>query len=263
MNIDPPCAKPIPAASTDEQVMRESIAVMERHNIIGMVSGEPEAMRTWRAAAPKRIISGIDFRLPGTPCCRHVRQSRLPSFALSTPVVSLRYLVKSWRSMRGFAATIRGSSLIGRLPRSSDIPVAIHWDRVSRATPMQTAAIGPRSAIRCCSRRCWFAIRGCASTSCTPDTRWSDSLRALMFSHPQVYVDIGSIVLHRAARPPFTVFCARSSRRVWRSGHVRVRPDDLAGGDRADHQVIEEAPTSSPPRRSATSSTIMPRDSSA
>ncbi len=77
MNIDPPCENPIPAASTDEQVMRDTIAVMDRHNIIGMVSGEPELMRVWRAAAPRRIIPGIDFRLPGTPCCRHVKAKSL------------------------------------------------------------------------------------------------------------------------------------------------------------------------------------------
>ena len=47
-NVDPPCENPIPAATTDEQVMRDTIAVMEKHNIIGMVSGEPELMKTWR-----------------------------------------------------------------------------------------------------------------------------------------------------------------------------------------------------------------------
>jgi hypothetical protein len=73
MNIEPACAIPIPAASTDEQVMRDTISLMERHNIIGMVSGEPELMRVWRAAATQRIIPRIDFRLPGTPCCRHVK----------------------------------------------------------------------------------------------------------------------------------------------------------------------------------------------
>jgi hypothetical protein len=55
MNVDPPCEKPIPAASTDEQVMRETIRLMDRHNIIGMVSGEPELMRVWRAAAPPEL----------------------------------------------------------------------------------------------------------------------------------------------------------------------------------------------------------------
>jgi hypothetical protein len=64
-NVNPPCENPIPAATTDEQVMRETIAVMEKHNIIGMVSGEPELMKTWRAAAPERIIPGSTCGSPG------------------------------------------------------------------------------------------------------------------------------------------------------------------------------------------------------
>src|SRR5689334_25411089 len=32
----PPCEAPIPAASTDERVMRETLDAMERYNIIGM-----------------------------------------------------------------------------------------------------------------------------------------------------------------------------------------------------------------------------------
>ena len=36
--VDPPCENPILPATTDDAVMRETIAVMERRNIIGMIS---------------------------------------------------------------------------------------------------------------------------------------------------------------------------------------------------------------------------------
>jgi hypothetical protein len=39
-NVEASCENPIPAATTGEQVMRDTSAVMEKHNIIGMVSGE-------------------------------------------------------------------------------------------------------------------------------------------------------------------------------------------------------------------------------
>src|SRR4051812_25488375 len=60
---DPPCKQPISAALTDEQVMRDTLAVMNKRNIIGMVSGEPEMMAAWKAAAPDRIIVGSDLRI--------------------------------------------------------------------------------------------------------------------------------------------------------------------------------------------------------
>ncbi len=47
--------------------MRETLAAMERHNIIGMVSGEPELVAGWKAVAPERIIVGLDLRI-GADC---------------------------------------------------------------------------------------------------------------------------------------------------------------------------------------------------
>lgn len=59
----PPCEQPIFPATSDKQVMEDTIAVMEKRNIIGMVSGEPALMATWQAAAPERIIVGLDLRI--------------------------------------------------------------------------------------------------------------------------------------------------------------------------------------------------------
>lgn len=61
-NAMPPCEQPIFPATSDKQVMEDTIAVMEKRNIIGMVSGEPELMATWKAAAPERVIVGLDRR---------------------------------------------------------------------------------------------------------------------------------------------------------------------------------------------------------
>ena len=68
----PPCSNPIIPATTDEQVMRDTITAMERLNIIGVVSGEPEMVSIWAEAAPTRIIKAVDYRLPGTLGSDHV-----------------------------------------------------------------------------------------------------------------------------------------------------------------------------------------------
>jgi|SRR5688572_18997688 len=69
----PPCAKPIPAATTDDAVMNGTIEVMKRRNIIGMVSGEPEPLAKWRALAPDRIIPGLDLRVGVSRGASHVK----------------------------------------------------------------------------------------------------------------------------------------------------------------------------------------------
>ena len=67
-----PCAQPVPAGTSDEAIMRDTLAVMQRRNIIGMVSGEPDAVRRWRQAAPDRIIAGLDLRIGVDASQRHV-----------------------------------------------------------------------------------------------------------------------------------------------------------------------------------------------
>ncbi|MGB0132436.1 hypothetical protein, partial [Dokdonella sp.] len=68
----PPCEGPILAATSDKQVMQDTIAVMEKRNIIGMVSGEPELMKVWKAAAPERIMVGLDLRIGSDNSQSHV-----------------------------------------------------------------------------------------------------------------------------------------------------------------------------------------------
>lgn len=60
---EPPCKRPVQPAATDAEVMEQTIAVMKRHNIIGMLGGKPGLVAKWMAAAPGRFIPGLDFRL--------------------------------------------------------------------------------------------------------------------------------------------------------------------------------------------------------
>jgi uncharacterized protein len=46
------------------ELMRATLEVMERRNIVGVVSGPVELVQRWRAAAPRRVIPGILTDLP-------------------------------------------------------------------------------------------------------------------------------------------------------------------------------------------------------
>jgi predicted TIM-barrel fold metal-dependent hydrolase len=205
MNVEPPCEKPIPAASTDEQVMRETIRLMERHNIFGMVSGEPELIRLWRAAAPQRIIPGIDFRLPGTPCCRHVKAKSLAQLRALHARGDFKVLGEIMAQYEGMTPTDPRLEPYWALAEELDIPVAIHMGPGEPGDPYGDS--GYRAAfgnpllledvlVRHPRLRLYIMHAGYPMAA---------ELRALMFSHPQVYVDIGSIV-YTEPRPAFYRF---------------------------------------------------------
>lgn len=57
------CKHTIWSAKTDLELLQQTIAIMEKHNIIGMLGGKPDLVAKWIAVAPGRFIPGLDFRL--------------------------------------------------------------------------------------------------------------------------------------------------------------------------------------------------------
>lgn len=65
MMANPPCADPIKGPATDAEVRDQTIAIMRKHNVTGVLSGSPEEVAAWRAVAPELFIParllGIKF----------------------------------------------------------------------------------------------------------------------------------------------------------------------------------------------------------
>jgi hypothetical protein len=60
---NPPCPDPVWSPETDEELMTETIAVMNRLNIVGVLSEyDPDPIARWMAAAPGRFIPGLVLR---------------------------------------------------------------------------------------------------------------------------------------------------------------------------------------------------------
>ena len=203
--VNPPCANPIFPERTDEAVMNRSIEAMRRFNIFGMVSGEPALMAKWRAVAPDRIIPGLDFRLPGTPGQGHVAARSTAEIRALHAQGQVAVLGEIMSQYEGVSPEDPRMEPYWALAEELDIPVAIHMGPGDPAGPYGDSGYRARLGnpllledvlVRHPRMRPYVMHAGYPMV---------DELRALMFSHPQVYVDVG-IIAFIEPRPAFYAF---------------------------------------------------------
>jgi predicted TIM-barrel fold metal-dependent hydrolase len=202
-NTMPPCKKPIFPATSDKQVMDETIAVMEKRNIIGMVSGEPELMAAWKAAAPERIIVGLDLRIGAGGAQSHVAVRTLSDVRALYVRGAFQVLGEVMAQYEGIPANDPRLEPYWALAEELDIPVGIHLGSGGPGDPYfgspsyrarnSSALLMEDVLVRHPKLRVYLMHAGYPLL---------EDLRALLFAHPQVYVDIASIV-YTEPRPTF------------------------------------------------------------
>lgn len=189
-----PCERPIPAASSDEQVMHDTLAAMDRFNMYGVVSGEPAPLARWIAAAPHRIIPAVDYRLPGTRGSRHVQARTLDELRRLHAQGKLRVIGEIMAQYEGVSLDDPRMSPLWSLAEELDVPVAVHMGPGEPGQPYSgggyRVALGDPLLLEPVLAR-HPKLRVSVMHAGYP---MADRMRALMFSHPQVYADIGGII---------------------------------------------------------------------
>jgi predicted TIM-barrel fold metal-dependent hydrolase len=207
-NIMPPCGNPVSPSSTDDEVMNQTLDVMKRRNIIGMVSGEPERMARWRGLAGDRIIPGLDLRITRGEASRHVTTRSPANVRELYKQGVFKVLGEVMAQYEGVPANDARLEPYWALAEELDIPVGIHMGPGGPADPY-FGAPGYRAKnsdpllledvlVKHPKLRVYIMHAGYPML---------ENLRALLFSHPQVYVDIGSIV-YTEPRPAFYRYLA-------------------------------------------------------
>jgi predicted TIM-barrel fold metal-dependent hydrolase len=190
-----PCPHPLVAVTSATQFMRDTLAVMTKRNIIGMVSGEPDTMAAWKAAAPDRIIVGSDLRiLQGTADGR--LKTRTPEELRALHAAGLLDVIgEVMAQYEGIAPSDARLEPYWALAESLDIPVGIHMGPGGPGDPYNgspnyrarnSSALGLEETLVHHPRlRVYIMHAGYPFIA---------DLRAVLFTHPQVYVDISAIV---------------------------------------------------------------------
>ena len=200
-----PCAQPIAAEPTDEAVLAATLAAMEKHNIFGVVSGEPALVSVWTARAPARFLPAVDYRLPGTTGAKHVAPKSLDQLRALHRAGRLTVIGEIMAQYEGVAVDDPRLEPLWALAVELDVPVAIHMGPGEPGQPYSDgayrAALGDPLLLEPVLRK-HPKLRVSIMHAGYP---LADRLRALLFSYPHVYAEIGSIV-YTEPRPAFYAF---------------------------------------------------------
>jgi uncharacterized protein len=233
---DLPCGDPIWSPQTDEEVMRETIAEMTRLGIVGVLSGSPERVAAWREAAPGRFIPALLFN-PAAPDA--LTPDSVRRLVVSGAVAVFGEITNQYA---GVAPDDERLMPYWALAEELDMPVGIHVG----AGPPGAAALRPAYRARLSSALSLerVLVRHPRLRVYIMHAGWPmlDDLLAMLYTHPQVHVDISFIVyalpraeFHRYLR---TIVDAGFGNRVMFGSDQMVWPGVIA----RSVAVIEEAP---------------------
>jgi predicted TIM-barrel fold metal-dependent hydrolase len=183
----PPCADPVWSPVTDEALLRETLEAMDRLNIVGVVSGPAERVAAWRKARPDRLIPGLSFQLEPEANPAALRALHAAGELAVLGEVTTQYA--------GIAPDDPRLEPYWALAEELDIPVGIH---VGTGPPgvIYMGAGGYRARLHSALSMEEVLVRHPRLRVYLMHAGYPmiDDLLALLYAHPQVYVDVGVIV---------------------------------------------------------------------
>jgi uncharacterized protein len=195
----PQCADPVWSPETSEELMRQTIDVMDRLNIVGVLSGpEPDRIAAWMSAAPGRFIPGLVLEFDAADA--NVSTDSLRRLHAAGRLAVLGEVVSQYA---GIAPDDELLEPYWALAEELDIPVGIH---IGTGEPgaIYLGSTGYRARLHSALTIEEVLVRHPALRVYISHAGYPmlEDLLAVMYAHPQVYVDVGVIVYHQP-RPAF------------------------------------------------------------
>ena len=183
---DPPCEDPVWSPASDEALRVGTLEVLERRNIFGILSGPPGRVRQWREAAPERIVPGLElFGRDVDVSPEGLRQLHEAG--------SVRVLAEVSSQYAGIAPDDSRLEQYWAVAEELDIPVGIHIHPGPPGTPYLG---GPTHGLHSPLLLEEVLVRHPRLRLYVVHAAWPqlDDMLTLLFTHPQVYVDVSGLV---------------------------------------------------------------------
>ena len=183
---NPQCKDPVWGPETDDALMRESLLILEKRNVIGVTSGP--LLDRWIEAGGDRILPALRFNFgPGSPSPAEVRALLSSGKYVAFAEVAIQY--------NGVSPSDERFEPYLAVAEELDVPMGIHIGTGPPGAPylgmkdyrarLHSALVLEDALLRHPKLRVWVMHAG-----------WPmlDDMLALMWAHPQVHVDTGALV---------------------------------------------------------------------
>lgn len=232
----PACKDPVWSPNTDAELMQRTLAVMERRNVFGVVSGRFALVSAWQKAAPRRVIPSLMPEIPLKPGLE-------TELAQAKAAGQLAVIGELGFQYDGASVTDSRLEPLWAAAEKLDIPVAVHFGpgppgvaympgsgyRARLSSPLLLEdVLVKHPKLRVNVMHAGFPML--------------DDTLALLYAHPQVYVDTG-VIVYTQPRPAFYRYLqalvdAGFGQRIMFGSDQMVWPETM---ERAI-DVIEQAP---------------------
>ena len=233
---NPSCSDPAWSPKTDEELRDRTIEVMERRNVVGVLSGTPQRVAEWRERAPGRFYAGLGLNVAVSDITpEDIRALRAQG--------SLDALAEVTNQYSGIEPDDPAMTPFWRVAEELDIPLGIH---IGTGPPgaIYLGSTGYRARLHSPLTLEEVLVRHPKLRVYVMHAGYPmlDDTLAVLFAHPQVYVGVG-VMVYTQPREAFyryleAIVDAGFGKRVLFGSDQMVWPETIERGIR----VIEEAP---------------------
>ena len=185
----PACPDPIWSPTTDDELMRQTIDIAERRNIIGVLSGSAARVAAWVRTNPRRFIRGLSFQLGGreTPTPAAVRALHASGELQVFGEVANQYagILPDDPRMEPYWALAEELDLPVGIHIGTGPPGVIYLGAGGYRARMHSALTIEEVLVKHPRLRVYLMHAGYPMI---------DDLLAVLYAHPQVHIDVGIIV---------------------------------------------------------------------
>lgn len=236
---NPTCKDPIWSPTTDDEIMRKSLAIMERRNIIAVVNDDYQRVMAWRRLAPERVLAGLS----PDPAEMGDAKKMEAAFARAKKSGDVAVIGEIGAQYDGISPDSPKLEPLWVTAEALDLPVSLHIGPGPPGTPylpgmgyrakMSSPLLLEDALVRHPKLRLNLMHAGYPML---------DDTLALLYAHPQVYLDVG-VIVYTQPRPAFYRYLqalvdAGFGKRIMFGSDQMIWPEAIERAIR----VIEQAP---------------------